>query len=93
MDVIEPIALVLPSPVSRADVPRLCEELGALLTSTGASEVVCDAGALVCPDLTAVEAVLRLRLTARRHGSLLRLRNAAPALRALLNLVGLPDPP
>ncbi|MEV6792478.1 STAS domain-containing protein [Streptomyces sp. NPDC051320] len=91
VDVTGPIALVVAGPVGRADVPRLCAELRALLTSTGASVVDCDVGALTCPDLAAVEAVVRLRLTARRHGSRVRLRNAAPALVALLELVGLAD--
>ncbi|NEC19193.1 STAS domain-containing protein, partial [Streptomyces parvus] len=43
------------------------------------------------PDLTAVEAVARLGLVARRAGHTLRLRRVPPELRALLDLVGLAD--
>ncbi|MFC5799695.1 STAS domain-containing protein [Streptomyces formicae] len=62
-----------------------------------AGEVICDAGGLTVADLTAVNAIARLRLTARRLGRCLRLRNAAPELLALLDFVGLggddPDRP
>ncbi|WP_262006989.1 STAS domain-containing protein [Streptomyces sp. FIT100] len=65
--------------------------------SDAAGEVICDAGRLMVADLTAVNAIARLRLTARRLGRCLLLRNAAPELLALLDLVGLgedgPDRP
>ncbi|WP_329118149.1 STAS domain-containing protein [Streptomyces sp. NBC_01465] len=81
--------LVITRPVTREDVPCLCEELRILLHGTGAPEVICDVGVLVAPDLAAVEAVARLRLTARRLGSTLRLRDVPPGLKALLDLAGL----
>ncbi|WP_257583788.1 STAS domain-containing protein [Streptomyces sp. TLI_146] len=84
----EPARLVVPAPVTLADVPPLCERLRALYAA-GAREVVCDVGALVRADLAAVEAVARLRLTARRAGGRLTIRNAGPGLVALLRLAGL----
>ncbi|WP_328319255.1 STAS domain-containing protein [Streptomyces sp. NBC_00388] len=97
VDVTEPPVLVITGPVTRADVPRLCEELRQLLHGAGAAGVPaavdCDVGGLVRPGLAAVEAVAGLRLTALRHGCRIRLRNAAPALTELLTLTGLAGPP
>lgn len=89
MDATRRIVLVIADRVTSADVPRLCEELTGLLDAHDAQEVDCDVGALGAPDLAAVDAVARLRLTARRRGRVLRLRNPTPALLALLELVGL----
>ncbi|WP_327295715.1 MULTISPECIES: STAS domain-containing protein [unclassified Streptomyces] len=98
VDVTEPLVLVVTGQVSRADVPRLCEELRLLLHGAGAagrapSAVDCDVGGLVRPGLAAVEAVAGLRLTALRHGRRIRLRNAPPELTELLALTGLAEPP
>jgi anti-anti-sigma regulatory factor len=87
----EPLVLVITRPVTLADVPSLCEELRVLLYGAGSAEVICDVGALTDPGLAAVEAVARLRLTARRLGSVLRLRDVQPGLKALLELTGLGD--
>ncbi|MEV0412052.1 STAS domain-containing protein [Streptomyces sp. NPDC050448] len=79
--------LVLPGPSPTArDAVLLCARL-ARLYDAGATAVVCDAAAVTAPDLGTVEALARLRLTAR--GRPLRVTGAAPALRALLDLVGL----
>lgn len=51
--------------------------------------VVCDVAGLGPPGLAAVELLARLQLTARRAGGRIRLRDPAPALLALLGLVGL----
>ncbi len=67
--------LVVPHPVTFADVPLLCERLRGLYGG-GAREVVCDLAAVTRADLAAVEAVARLRLTARRAGGRLRDPNA-----------------
>ncbi|MEV6043077.1 STAS domain-containing protein [Streptomyces xanthochromogenes] len=80
--------LVVPHPVTFADVPLLCERLRGLYGG-GAREVVCDLAAVTRADLAAVEAVARLRLTARRAGRRVRMRNAGAGLVALLELVGL----
>ncbi|MFD9632110.1 STAS domain-containing protein [Streptomyces violascens] len=80
--------LVVPDPLTFADVPLLCERLRALYGG-GAREVVCDLAGLTRADLVAVEAVARLRLTARRAGGNVRMRNAGAGLVALLELAGL----
>ncbi|MEV1049154.1 STAS domain-containing protein [Streptomyces sp. NPDC049916] len=92
-----PIALTVTGRLSRAVVPDLCAELErALAGPRGAAlapgaAVDCDVGGVLRPDLTAVEAVARLGLVARRAGHPLRLRRAEPEFRALLDLVGLAD--
>ncbi|MET7616367.1 STAS domain-containing protein [Streptomyces sp. NPDC005408] len=88
MDATEPILVRIAGRVSPADVPRLCEELGARLSCSEATEVICDVGELTHANLAAVNALARLQLTARRLGCRIRLRNAGPELRALLDLVG-----
>ena len=89
VDAMTPAVLVLPAAVSRDDVARLCEDVRALLESTHVGVVVCDAAGLGPPGLAAVDALARLELAARRAGGRIRVRAPAPALRALLDLVGL----
>ncbi|MFE9848816.1 lipid asymmetry maintenance protein MlaB [Streptomyces sp. NPDC005576] len=91
---VPPVTLVVVGRITRARVPELCAELERLLAAPGrpAAPAVCDLAGVVRPDLTAVEAVARLSLTARRaDGGALRLRNVPPELRTLLDLVGLAD--
>ncbi|MEU9304384.1 STAS domain-containing protein [Streptomyces sp. NPDC048269] len=79
--------IVLPGPAPTAqDTARLCARL-ALLYDGGASAVVCDATVVTAPGLASVEALARLRLTAGDRP--FRVVGAGPALRALLDLVGL----
>ncbi|GGZ18835.1 hypothetical protein GCM10010387_09310 [Streptomyces inusitatus] len=87
----DPVVVRIQGPVSRDDVPRLCQELSARLTDTGATEAVCEVEALAPADLTAVEALARLRLTAGRHGCRIRLHEPTPELLDLLDLIGLRD--
>ncbi len=89
VDFAEPAVLVLPGLVTRDEVPRLCEAVRARIGAGGAGVVVCDCSGLGPPGLTAVDALARMELTARRAGGRIRLRGADPALRALLDLVGL----
>ncbi|MFF4354588.1 STAS domain-containing protein [Streptomyces sp. NPDC001530] len=84
-----PAVLVLPGPVTRDEVPGLCDDVRARLEATGARVIVCDVAGLGPPGLTTVDVLARLELAARRAGGRIRLRNADPALRALLDLVGL----
>ncbi|WP_244291286.1 STAS domain-containing protein [Streptomyces subrutilus] len=81
--------LVLPGPgADEQDTARLCARL-ARLYADGATTVVCDATAITAPGLAVVEALARLRLTARGHGGGFAVTGAGPPLRALLHLVGL----
>jgi anti-anti-sigma regulatory factor len=84
-------AMVVGGRISPADVPGLCERLGRVLRSGGTGAVVCDVGGILDVDALTVDALARLQLTAQRSGRRVRLRNASPALRDLLALVGLCD--
>jgi anti-anti-sigma regulatory factor len=85
------LVLVVTAPVTHGNVGRLCLGVRWLIRQGLAERVVCDVGALVDPDATTVDALARVRLTARRLGCEVRLRNASPRLRELLALVGLSD--
>ncbi|MFE2097699.1 STAS domain-containing protein [Streptomyces sp. NPDC059468] len=84
-----PAVLVPAGPVTRDEAAGLCDDVRALLEVTGAAAVVCDVGGLGPPGLAAVDLLARLELAARRAGGRIRLRGPDPALRALLDLVGL----
>lgn len=89
VDAVTPAVLVLPGPVTRDEVTGLCDDVRALLDSTGTGVVVVDVAAVGPPGLGAVDLLARLALAARRAGGRIRLRDPAPSLRALLDLVGL----
>jgi ABC-type transporter Mla MlaB component len=89
VDSATPAVLVLPGLVTRDEVPGLCEAVRALLEAAGGGVVVCDVAGLGPPGLTAVDALARLELAARRAGGRIRLHDPDPALSALLDLVGL----
>ncbi|MCW6009805.1 STAS domain-containing protein, partial [Micromonospora sp. CPCC 205371] len=56
-----------------------------------ASAVPCDGGAVTAPDGVTIEALARLRLTARRLGCDLRVLRAHRRLAELVALTGLSD--
>ncbi|MGA4800995.1 STAS domain-containing protein [Streptomyces lavendulocolor] len=89
MDTTDPKVFRVVGVIEPADVPRLCEELTALLGGRDGPDIICDVGGVTRPDLATVEALARLRLTVQRLGRRMTVRNAQPALRALLELVGL----
>ncbi|GAA2371833.1 STAS domain-containing protein [Streptomyces cuspidosporus] len=86
----DPVVLVLGRAVRRAEVPGLCARLRELASrGAGTGPVIVDVGAVRSPDLAVLEALARLRLTARRLGRRIRLRGASGELRALLARAGL----
>lgn len=90
VDAMTPAVLVLSGPVTRDEVSGLCDDVRALLEATGAGAVVVvDVAAIGPPGLGAVDLLARLELAARRAGGRIRLRDPAPSLHALLDLVGL----
>ncbi len=94
MTTVEPIVVRLAAPLTRAEVPQLCEHLRGQLELTGAMEVVVDALALHHAgqaDFAVIDALARLRLTARRAGVGIRIRDPGPALVRLLQLAGLAE--
>ena len=77
--------------VARADAPRLCDRIQAVLRRGGADIVVCDISAVVDPDLETIEVLARLQLTARRLGRELRLRAVPCGFADLLQYLAFTD--
>ena len=77
------------APIVQADIPGLCEGIGAILQAYDAGPLVFDVGAITDPDAVTVEALARLQLTARRLGRRVRFQNACRELRELVDFVGL----
>jgi ABC-type transporter Mla MlaB component len=77
-------------PISRADLPGLCDRVCALLEQTGAGVALCDVSG-VEPDAVTIDALARLQLGTRRHGCRVRLRNASDELLELVAFMGLRD--
>lgn len=77
--------------VTRADIPRLCAALAELLRGTAGGVVTCHVAEVTRPDVVTVEALARLRMTARRHGWQLVVSGAGPDLLRLVQLLGLTD--
>jgi ABC-type transporter Mla MlaB component len=84
------IGFAIRGPITRADLPGLCERVCALLARSHAAVVLCD----VCDvdaDAVTVDALARLQLAARRYGCQVRLRNASTELLELVAFMGLDD--
>ena len=81
------VAFAISGPITRDDLPGLCDRVCALLGGSG-SVVRCDVAG-VEPDAVTVDAVARLQLAARRRGCEVRLHNASAALLELVELMGL----
>jgi anti-anti-sigma regulatory factor len=73
------------------DLPLLHARVRVELDGGHPDVVVFDVGALVSPDLWTIDALARARLVARRDGCELRLADASPELRELLELAGLAE--
>ncbi|MGW7490203.1 STAS domain-containing protein [Streptomyces sp. NPDC054786] len=76
--------------IARAEIPALCDRLRLLLCARPGTTVRCDVRALA-PGATAVEALLRLQLTARRQGHVIRLCHVPDGLNRLLTVTGLTE--
>jgi ABC-type transporter Mla MlaB component len=85
------VRFVVRATIARADIPALCARLADLLRGRAGDVVECDVAGVDRPDMVTVEAVARLRLTARRHGSRLVVTGARPDLLMLLALLGLTE--
>ncbi|HEU5263963.1 MAG TPA: STAS domain-containing protein [Gaiellaceae bacterium] len=84
------VALAIRGPISRADLPGLCDRVCGLLAVNDADVVLCDVHG-VEPDAVTVDALARLQLAARRHGCRVRLCSTSKALRDLVSFMGLDD--
>jgi ABC-type transporter Mla MlaB component len=86
----QPVAFAIRGPITRADLPGLCERVCALLERNDADAVVCDVHG-VEPDAVTVDALARLQLAAQRRGCQVRLCSASSELLELLAFMGLRD--
>jgi ABC-type transporter Mla MlaB component len=77
-------------PLSRSDLPGLCDRVCGLLDDSHATIAFCDVSGIVA-DAVAVDALARLQLAARRYGCQVRLRRPTPALCELVAFMGLHD--
>jgi ABC-type transporter Mla MlaB component len=84
------IAFALRAPVSRDDLPGLCERVCTLLHENRPQVAWCDVAG-VAADAVAVDGLARLQLAARRYGCRVHLLNASDELAALVDLMGLAD--
>jgi ABC-type transporter Mla MlaB component len=85
------VIVALGGPIAPADIPLLWEHIRDLLEVSEARLVLCDVAALAAPDVSTVDALARLQLTARRSGCRVRLRHPCGELQDLLDLMGLAD--
>ena len=92
MDTLRPqsVAFIIRGPITRADLPGLCERVCALLGGSGVEVALCDVAG-VDPDAVTVDALARLQLAARQHGCQVRLRHASKELLELVDFMGLRD--
>ena len=84
------IAFDVRGPITRSDLPGLCDRVCALFERSDAPVALCDVSG-VEPDAVTVDVLARLQLAARRHGCQVRLCNACVELRELVAFMGLAD--
>ena len=84
------LAFAMQGPITRDDLPGICERLCAQLEGNGAGIVVCDVGDVEA-DAVTVDALARLQLAARRRRCRVRLRRASDELLALVAFMGLAE--
>ena len=82
------ISFAVRGPIERADLPGLCDRVCTLFARTGPAVAFCDVSE-VPADAVTVDALARLQLAARRCACKVRLRNASPQLRSLVEFMGL----
>ena len=82
------ISFSIYGPITRDDLPGLCDRVCALLAESDANAALCEVGG-VNVDAVTVDALARLQLGARRHGCVVRLQNASPELMELVAFMGL----
>jgi ABC-type transporter Mla MlaB component len=82
------VAFAIRGPISRDDLPKLCERVCGLLDENATDVVLCDVYG-VEPDAVAVDALARLQLAAGRRGLQVRLCHASEPLLELVRFMGL----
>jgi ABC-type transporter Mla MlaB component len=85
------LVFAIEGPITRADLPGLCNRVRGELEGTGAEVALCDVRTVAEVDAVTVDALARLQLLARRLGCQVRLRNASDELLELVAFMGLTD--
>jgi hypothetical protein len=84
------VSFAVRGPIDHADLPELCDRVCSLLAEGRGGVALCDVGSVV-PDAVTIDALARLQLASRRHGCLVRLKNASADLLRLVAFMGLAD--
>jgi len=84
------IVFAIEGPITRTDLPGLCDRVCGLFESSGADVAYCRVSG-VETDAVTVDALVRLQLAAQRNGCQVRLRDASPELLELVEFMGLAD--
>ncbi|HJV29544.1 MAG TPA: hypothetical protein VJ645_03425 [Gaiellaceae bacterium] len=84
------IVIAIEGPITRADLPGLCDRVCALFERSGADVAYCRVRG-VENDAVTVDALARLQLAARRYRCQVRLRDASSELLELVAFMGLTD--
>ena len=84
------ITFTIDGPISRADLPGLCDRVCGLLERSRPDVAFCDVSG-IDPDAVTVDALARLQVAARRRGCQVRLREASDELLDVLSFMGLRD--
>ena len=85
------LSFAIEGPITRGDLPGLCDRVCKLLAGNDAEVVICNVSG-VQVDAVTVDALARLQLAARRHRCRIRLcGSTSPELLALVELMGLTD--
>jgi len=85
-----PVTFAIGGPITRADLPGLCDRVCALLAEADTDTVLCDVRG-VATDVVTVDALARLQLAARRRGCRVVLQHASDDLHRLVAFMGLAD--
>jgi ABC-type transporter Mla MlaB component len=81
----------LQTPASPDAIEALCRRVRRALRGTDDIVLICDLQRVTEPDVTVIEALARMQLTARRLGRSIELRHACPQVQELVRLAGLAD--
>jgi hypothetical protein len=81
----------LEKPASPDAIEALCRRVRRVLRATDHAVLICDLRRVTEPDVTVIDALARMQLTARRLGRSIELRHACPQVQELVRLAGLAD--
>ena len=77
--------------MTRSDVPAICERVRILLERPNVTAIVCNLGPGLDVDIDVIEALARIRLTARRLGCRVQLEGVSSELHELVAFTGLTE--